>query len=294
MAVDRRSVLKVIAAAGAATVAGPAGARERPKPPEDAVGMLYDATRCIVCKSCVVACREANGMPVEELEGMWDAPISLSGKTKNIIKLYREGDTTSYMKAQCMHCIDPACVSVCMIGALQKRERGIVTWDPSRCIGCRYCQVACPFDVPKFEWEKAVPQIVKCELCRHRLDEGKEPACCEVCPTEAVVYGSYDKLLAEARRRLEADPERYYPKIYGEHDGGGTQVLYLTAAGVPFEKLGLPDLGDEPVPELSETIQHGIYQGFIAPAALFVALGAVIWRNRRSHPEEGEAEEETS
>jgi len=294
MAVDRRSVLKVIAAAGAATVAGPAGARERPKPPEDAVGMLYDATRCIGCKSCVVACREANGMPVEELEGMWDAPISLSGKTKNIIKLYREGDTTSYMKAQCMHCIDPACVSVCMIGALQKRERGIVTWDPSRCIGCRYCQVACPFDVPKFEWEKAVPQIVKCELCRHRLDEGKEPACCEVCPTEAVVYGSYDKLLAEARRRLEADPERYYPKIYGEHDGGGTQVLYLTAAGVPFEKLGLPDLGDEPVPELSETIQHGIYQGFIAPAALFVALGAVIWRNRRSHPEEGEAEEETS
>ncbi len=292
MTVDRRSILKVIAAAGAATVAGPAAGRERPKPPEDAVGMLYDATRCIGCKSCVVACREANDMPVEELEGLWDAPIDLSGKTKNIIKLYREGDTTSYMKAQCMHCVDPACVSVCMIGALQKRERGIVTWDPARCIGCRYCQVACPFDVPKYEWEKAFPEIVKCELCRHRLDEGKEPACCEVCPTEAVIYASYDKLLAEARRRLEADPERYYPKIYGEHDGGGTQVLYLTAAAVPFEKLGLPDLGDEPVPELSETIQHGIYKGFIAPAALYVALGAVIWRNRRSSSDQDE--EETS
>lgn len=294
MTVDRRSVLKVFATAGAATVAGPAVGRERRQPPADAVGMLYDATRCIGCKSCVVACREANDMPVEEREGMWDAPIDLSGKTKNIIKLYREGDTTSYMKAQCMHCVDPACVSVCMIGALQKRERGIVTWDPSRCIGCRYCQVACPFNVPKYEWEKTFPKIVKCELCRHRLDEGKEPACCEVCPTEAVVYGSYDKLLVEARRRLEGDPERYYPKIYGEHDGGGTQVLYLTAAAVPFEKLGLPDLGDAPVPELSETIQHGIYKGFIAPAALYVALGAVLWRNRRSHPEEGEAEEETS
>ena len=167
-----------------------------------------------------------------------------------------------------------------MIGALQKREHGIVTWDSDRCIGCRYCQVACPYNVPKFEWASTNPRIIKCELCNHRLKEGKEPACCEVCPREAVVYGKYDELLAEARRRLGDHPGRYVDKIYGEHDGGGTQVLYLSH--VPFEKLGLPDLGDEAVPKLNRTIQHGLYKGMIAPAALYVVMGAVMLRNRRA------------
>jgi len=296
MSITRRSVLKGLVAAGtAATVGAPVAfaARERKKPLPDAVGMLYDATRCIGCKACVVACKEANGLPPDPgpaTGGMYDAPIDLSDRTKNVIKLYREGGRISYMKAQCMHCVDPACASVCMISALHKGKYGIVEYDPDKCVGCRYCQIACPFNVPKYEWSKAFPKIVKCEMCRHLQAQGKGPACCAVCPREAVIFGPVDRLLADARGRLQREPVRYHPKVYGEKDVGGTQVLYLSAAGIPFEKLGLPALGDQPVPEFTESLQHAIYQGFIAPVVLYSALGLVMYRNRRKRPagEEGE------
>jgi len=97
-----------------------------------------------------------------------------------------------------------------------------------------------------------------------------------------VIYGEYGKLLEDAKSRLARFPERYEPKIYGERDGGGTQVLYLSKAGIGFDKLGLPNLGEEPVPEVAQAVQHGVYRGFIAPAALFVILGGVIWRNKRA------------
>ncbi len=282
MAVDRRALLKgLAAAAGATAVATPAVASRRREAPPDAVGMLYDATLCIGCKACVVACRQANNLEYEPHSSLWDDPVDLSGRTKNIIKVYREGERISFMKQQCMHCLDPGCVGACMMGSFQKREHGIVTWKGERCIGCRYCAVACPYNIPKFEWDKAFPLVVKCEMCSHRIAEGGIPACCEVCPRKAVIYGRYSELLAEAKRRVAAQPERYYPKVYGEKDGGGTQVLYLTAREVPFDRLGLPDLGEEPVPELVRTVQHGIYKGFIAPVALYVVLGAVMLRNRK-------------
>ena len=283
---SRRSFLKVVAGAGAgiAASAAPAGASEPKTAPADAVGMLYDTTLCIGCKTCVVACKEANELKPDTRHSpgkLHDAPLSLNDQTKNIIKLYKDqSGRMSYMKQQCMHCIDPACVGACMIGALQKRLHGIVTWDSNRCIGCRYCQVACPYNIPKFEWASNTPKIIKCELCDHRIREGGIPACCEVCPREAVIYGKYDELLAQAKQRLADNPGRYVPKVYGEKDGGGTQVLYLSH--VPFEKLGLPDLGDEPVPDLTRSLQHGIYKGFIAPAALYAVLGAVMFRNRRA------------
>ena len=293
MSLDRRRFLQGVAAgATAAAVPAPAAAvRPRKTPPADAVGMLYDATCCVGCKSCVVACRRANDLPAETRDGLWDAPIGLSGRTKTVIKLYREGSATSFVKAQCMHCVDPACVSVCMIGALQKRERGIVSYEPARCIGCRYCQIACPFNVPGFEWRTPTPRIVKCELCRHLVEGGGEPACCQACPVGAVIFGTRAELLAEARRRLAEHPGRYHPKIYGENDVGGTQVLYLSA--VPFEKLGLPELGDEPIPQLSETIQHGIYKGFIAPLALYALLGLVLVRNHKRRAQRCEQESNT-
>ncbi len=295
MSVTRRTVLKGMAAAAAASVAGAptALARERKMPPADAVGMLYDATRCIGCKACMVKCKEANRLPPEtnpKMGAIYDAPDDLSAVTVNVIKLYREGDRISYMKAQCMHCVDPACASVCMIGAFKKGKNGIVAYDPSKCVGCRYCQIACPFNIPKYEWNTPFPRVVKCEMCRNRLAEGKLPACVEVCPRQAVIFGRLEELKADARRRLAAEPGRYYPKVYGVTDGGGTQVLYLSAAGIPFEKLGLPDLGDKAVPELSETLQHAIYKGFIAPVVLYGALGVVIYRNRKKPS--GEEEDE--
>ena len=174
-----------------------------------------------------------------------------------------------------------------MIGALQKREFGIVTWEPSLCIGCRYCQMACPFNIPKFEWDKRNPKIVKCELCNHLLAEGKQPACCEVCPRGAVIFGKYDELLDEAHKRLEEHPDRYVPKVYGEKELGGTQVLYLSH--VPFEKLGFEFHDEEAVPHDVQVVQHGIYKGFIAPVALYALLGLTMWRNRKKAGEEGEA-----
>ena len=295
MDIHRRSLLKGLATAGAAgaaavTTGGLALASpERRKAPADAVGMLYDATRCIGCKTCVVACREANGLPPERSgDGLYDAPQDLSGSTKNIIKLYRDGNDSSYMKTQCMHCIDPACAAACMLGALQKREFGIVSWDGSRCVGCRYCQTACPFNIPKFEWNSANPKIVKCEMCRHLLAKGGIPACVRVCQAQAVIFGKRDELLAEAKRRIAESPGTYVPRVYGEEDGGGTQVLYLSH--VDFEKLGLPKLGPEPPPNMARTVQHSIYKGFIAPVALYAVLGAVLLRNRRHPPEEAKEE----
>jgi Fe-S-cluster-containing dehydrogenase component len=285
MSTDRRQFLGGLAgaAAGAAACSLPSTARasEKIEPPEAAVAMLYDTTLCIGCKACVVACRESNGDPPVVRDGMHDAPMSLDAKTRNIIQLAvdEKDNPISYMKKQCMHCVDPACAAACMIGALSKDEQGVVSWEGSRCVGCRYCQIGCPYNIVKFEWESANPEIIKCEFCQHKLAEGGIPACCEVCPREAVIYGPREQLLAEAKRRIADDPDRYVNKVYGEHDAGGTQVFYLSH--VPFEDIGLPDLGEKSTPETVRNVQHTIYKGFVAPVALYVTLGFVMMRNRR-------------
>ena len=281
MSISRRTALKV-ALAGAATLAAkPVQASVAMVAPADAVGLLYDTTKCIGCKACVAACREANGLVPDSATsgGLYHAPVDLSEKAKTVIKVVNDGEHQSFMKAQCMHCVDPACASACMLGAFKKREYGIVSYDVNYCIGCRYCEVACPYGVPKFEWSKAAPRMVKCELCNHRLAQGKQPACSEVCPRQAVIFGKRADLLLEAKRRLAASPGVYVQKVYGETDGGGTQCLYISH--VPFEKLGLPALTEESTPTLQRTIQHAVYKGFAAPIALYGVLGAVMLRNRR-------------
>jgi Fe-S-cluster-containing dehydrogenase component len=291
MSTNRRSILKLLAGAGAATAAtgGAALAAPRLEAPAGALGMLYDTTLCIGCKACVVACHEANGLPAERNpEGLHDAPQDLSSGTKNVIKLYREGSVVSYMKSQCMHCVDPACVSACMIGALTKdATTGVVSWEGSRCVGCRYCQLACPFNIPKFEWTSVNPKIVKCELCRHLLAGGGIPACVKACPRKAVIFGRREDLLAEAKRRIAEKPDLYVPRVYGEGDGGGTQVLYVSH--VPFGKLGLPELGDASPAARARGVHHAIYKGFAAPLALYAVLGALIFRNRRRQEAGGAA-----
>jgi Fe-S-cluster-containing dehydrogenase component len=293
----RRRALRVLAGTGAATAAASASveaARPAKVAPPEAVGMLYDTTKCIGCKACVVACREANGLePDRDPEGLHHAPLDLNGKTKNVIKLYKEGERVSFFKNQCMHCVDPACASACMLHSLWKDEKtGIVSYDSQYCVGCRYCQVACPFNIPKFEFAKAAPKIVKCEMCRHLLAQGKIPACCDVCPRGAVIYGKRAELLAEAKRRIAEQPSRYVAHVYGETEAGGTQVLYLSH--VPFEKLGLPSYGPQGVPHTAYTIQEGLYTGFAAPVVLYAALGAVLWRNRgkAAEAEKADAEKE--
>jgi Fe-S-cluster-containing dehydrogenase component len=289
MSTDRRAFFKNIAAAAATLTVLPtaAEAREKKTAPSDAIGMLYDATKCIGCKACVVACKEANSMPADTDGyggGLYDSPDSLNQYTKNIIQLYKDGGEQSYVKKQCMHCIDPACVGACMLGALQKGKMGVVSYDVSKCVGCRYCETVCPFNVPKFQWAKVAPKIVKCEFCKERLAEGKEPACTTVCPRKAVIFGKYTDLLDEAHRRLQDNPGKYVNKVYGEHELGGTQVLYLSP--IEFEKLGFRFKQDESVPHLQQSVSHGIYKGFVGPIALYGLLGAVLFRNRGNSDKE--------
>ncbi len=294
MNLTRREWFKGVSAAGLAAVApGTATAREHKTVNPEDVGMLYDSTRCVGCRACITKCVEVNGLEpdVREIDGVkYAAPVDLDSHTKSIIKIYKENGREAFVKRQCMHCADPACVSVCMAGALHKDKNGVVAYDKSVCVGCRYCQIACAFDVPKFSWDKALPLIVKCEMCRDR-PEG--PACCEVCPRGALMTGTMEELIGEAHYRIEAEPEKYHPKVYGEHEGGGTHVLYLTAQDVPFEKLGLPAVPEKPLPETSETIQHTLYKGFAAPMGLFgLFTAAQFYHERRRRAVDGAAGEE--
>jgi Fe-S-cluster-containing dehydrogenase component len=318
MSISRRDLLKGAVVAGAATaVIGKAEAREEPPHRPDAVGMLFDATLCVGCRACQSACKKANDLPTDTVSangGVYDAPTDLNGTTKNVIKALPVTDQNVYMKQQCMHCVDPSCVSVCMMGALhkegegkrdmladaggEKKGSGIVLYDKGTCVGCRYCQIGCAFNVPKFEWNAALPQIVKCELCRHRRDPKKtgplavaNPACCEVCPRGAVVFGKRDELLAQAKKRIASEPKKYAPSVYGETEGGGTQVLYLAPAGVSFKQLGLPELPEESSAAFSEHASHAPYLHGVMPIALYAAMAFVISRNKKKeeaeHGEEG-------
>ena len=165
MKIKRRDFLKGAAGCGVLAAVGQptfAEAKKKERLP-GALGFLYDSTLCIGCQACMVGCKKANNMPVEssDLLPIWENPRDLSAKTLNIIKKYEDGtgknkdqetDGFAYVKRQCMHCADPGCVSACPVSAMRKNpDTGVVTYNKDACIGCRYCQVACPFNIPKFE-----------------------------------------------------------------------------------------------------------------------------------------------
>ena len=280
-----------VATAGLTTISLPGSAHaeeEVKRAPKKAVSLLYDATRCIGCKSCVAACAEANNLQQNITGEIYLAPTDLNAFTKNIIKLYKpaDGSQWSYVKQQCMHCVDPTCVAGCPFFALTKNpQNGIVSWNGSKCMGCRYCEISCPYHVPKFQWRGMNPKIVKCEFCQERLAAGKQPACTSVCPVQAVVYGTREENLTEAKKRIAENPGRYYEnRIFGEDDGGGTQVLYLSH--VPFEKLGLPNLGTESIPSKYMKWQRKLYSFLVVPTVLYATMVGVIrgsWQEHRQH-----------
>ncbi len=302
MAITRRDLIFNIAKASVpAAVAVSAGSQvlqaEEPAAPRAPVGLLYDASLCIGCKACEAACNEANNTPADiSGDQLHQAPTDLNVLTRNIIKLYKpeDGSPFSFVKRQCMQCLDPACAAGCPFQALHKdSETGAIKWNGSKCIGCRYCTISCPYSVPRFQWQGVNPVVTKCELCSHRLAKGLKPGCTSVCPTGAVIFGARATLLAEAKQRIKKNPGRYYQdRVYGETDNGGTQALYLSR--VPFEKIGLPELGPESVPSRTLRWQKRIYSYFALPAMLYVGLVGVIRKNLKGHEEEAhDLEKET-
>lgn len=198
------------------------------------VGLLFDSTRCIACGACTSACKEQNKLP-----GPVDpVPTAYTWTTLDI----KDG---ANVRRLCMHCIVPTCVSVCPVGALVKTAEGPVVYDAKKCMGCRYCMMACPFDVPKYQWDRPVPVVGKCIMCTDRIQKGQPTACAEACPEGATLFGPREELAREARERIQKNPSGYINHIYGISEAGGTGVLMV--AGVPFEKLGLrKDLPTEP------------------------------------------------
>lgn len=292
MSISRRAALQALATATAA-VAVPRplrAARSREIPTDTRASILYDSTRCIGCRDCVLGCSETNGWQCEQ--ALTDSPALTQSAPTAIFRFDGPDGLDLFRKASCMHCLDPACVSACMLGAMSKDADGAVTWNGDLCVGCRYCQIACPFTVPRFEWDTPVPSLQKCDLCAERRAEGLGPACVAECKMDALTYGTRSEMLAEAHRRIEENPGRYEAKVFGEHDAGGTAVLYLARAGVDFADMGLPPVGEHSVPELPETIQHTVYKGFAAPLALFAILGAVVRRNTKKLAEEEAAHHE--
>ncbi|MBI5527993.1 MAG: 4Fe-4S dicluster domain-containing protein [Deltaproteobacteria bacterium] len=301
MNISRRRFLTVAAAAGGSIVAAPSRALSGARPPAREYGCLVDLALCDGCRKCELACNQANALPPPDRPfddlSVVERPRRPTDRALTIVnKVAVAGrEKPVYVKVQCMHCNDPACVSACIVGALTKEPNGAVVYDKSRCLGCRYCMVACPFQVPAYEYrDPLTPRVTKCNFCFERVSkEGGVPACAKMCPKEAIEFGPRADVLSLARERISNPGTRHrkhgphVPAIYGEHEVGGTAWMYISP--VPFAQLGFLALPAEAPPRLTEAIQHGIFNGFIFPAAAYSLLGLVMYmfRDRSDRKENG-------
>ncbi len=287
---SRRDLLKgmgcgIAALAASTALAGDvhvAAASEGPVN-EDAWGILIDLTRCTGCQSCALACKEANDRPHRN-----QVPIILDTDSYSFVEERQIENSvgqaeTINIKHQCMHCLHPACVSACTVGALRKTPEGPVVYDSEKCIGCRYCQYACPFGVPTYEWENPLGLIHKCQMCASRLEEDERPACIAACPNGALRFGSRHELLAQAHAQVVSNPGRYVEHVYGEHEVGGTSVLYLSP--VPFSLLGFPELGGDPNPRYAEAVMKQTPTIALTVASVVTALHLFMQRRQQVNGE---------
>jgi Fe-S-cluster-containing dehydrogenase component len=287
MTFNRRSFFKVLGVTGVTLAVGrESRASSGPAGTIEFSGILYDSTRCAGCQTCETACAEANGLPAPV--GSIEAGVvrNTDESHRTVVNAFNSTKGEVYAKKQCMHCNEPACTAACLTQAMYKTKEGPVIWRGDKCMGCRYCMVSCPFDIPKFEYHSANPRIEKCNMCYSRISEGKIPACVENCPAEALIFGKRRDLIKEARKRINDNPALYYDHIYGEHEAGGTGFLYLSA--VPFEELGFnTSIQTESYPGLSKGFLYSVPTIFVLWPAILLGLREST-KNNQTNPEEHE------
>jgi len=245
------------------------------------IGILTDVTKCIGCNKCVLACKNTYDLP-PELPRRWQKPDGLSARNwTSIVRVENR-----FVRKQCRHCQEPACASACPVAALKKQDSGAVTYDSGRCMGCRYCMLACPYGIPRYEWDSPVPSIRKCILCHERLKEGELPACTEVCPTGATMSGTREELLVEAERRLRANSSL---ELYGTEDEiGGSCVLYLSDVDLRPLYDGRDMRGDPPLPTTTSVAMTSVPFTFVGVGAVMLGLH---WFTRRREEVQNEEKE---
>ena len=276
---DRRNFLKTAAAVSAAVLPLKDLKADSTKENKEFIGVLVDTTRCIGCRSCEVACAEEHDLYVADIKN--DSALehlrNTSEKQWTVVNRFETEKGEVFVKKQCMHCWQPACTAACLTNAMYKTKDGPVTWDGDKCMGCRFCMVSCPFEIPKFEYHEWNPKIQKCNMCYERLQKGKKPACVEACPTDALMFGTKRELMEVARHRVYNHPDKYVHKIYGEHEVGGTGWLYLSA--VPFEQIGFrTDLGTTPYPEYTKEFLISVPLVLFAIPAFLLGLNLLTER----------------
>jgi len=235
--------------------------------------ILTDTTKCIGCNECAIACKRANHL-APDAPRRWHLADGLSARNWTSVVA---GPNGAYARQQCRHCLKPACVSVCPVGALSKTEIGAVVYDTRKCMGCRYCMEACPYGIPRYDWDQVVPYVRKCILCYDRIRAGQEPACTAACPTKATIFGDRDHLLAEAHRRLAAAPGRYLRKVWGEHDLGGASILSIS--NIDLSSLMQYPAGNDPLPRTTALAMRAVPFAFTGVVAGMAGLNWII--NRR-------------
>lgn len=284
---DRRKFLGLAGAAAATAAVSSVGqtkearglARPTPEEEKEFVGILVDTTRCIGCRQCEIACAEAHGLPVPKVQddGGLEHHREPTPTQWTVVNKFETDKGQVFVKKQCMHCGQPACAAACPTNAMEKTHEGPVIWHGDRCMGCRYCMVACPFQIPKFEYDSPNPRIQKCIMCYDRLQEGKLPACVEACPADALQFGTKRELMEIARTRIYKNPEKYVHHIYGQYEVGGTDWIYLSA--VPFDQIGFrTDLGEDTYPDYTREFLYAVPLVFLGFPTLLYGLSELTKR----------------
>ncbi|UCG53691.1 MAG: 4Fe-4S dicluster domain-containing protein [Candidatus Latescibacterota bacterium] len=248
-------------------------------------GILIDTSLCTGCEECIVACKKENGLGKDRpWRGQGTIGELSASRWSTIIR--KPGG--HYVRNQCRHCLEPACVSACIVGALKKLPEGPVVYDENRCMGCRYCMLACPYGVPRYDWDRNTPLVQKCKLCEPRLAKGRPPACVEACPEKAMIFGGRDELITEAHRRIQANPNRYVPHVWGETEFGGTAVMYVSNISLDF-LAWKPDTDDKSFPELSWAALKKVPGIVVGMGTLMAGTYWIIGRRMRLAAMEAEA-----